>query len=84
MLKSEKRVFHRNYRDKQRCATVYGLALIVSFLVALWTQSNINYWLNYFESQQQIPLWAAWIITILLNTISIIINLVSEILEFVF
>ena len=62
------------------------VTIVVGFtcLVGLWTQSNIQYWVDYFGKDVDIPFWLALLLSIMLNIGIITLNLVSELCELIF
>jgi hypothetical protein len=60
---------------------VSAILISTSYLIALWTQSNIEFWFRHFGDPIDMPLWAAWLISLILNIGLLGINLVSEIVE---
>jgi len=58
-----------------------GLYLLITSLIGLWTQSNINQWADYFGKEQEIGFLLSWLLSILLSPIILILNVVSEVLQ---
>jgi len=87
--------FTRDNADKEedrmiKVVTFLLVIFILSWPIAFWTESNLQYWSNYFGKDMSISFWQAWIICVAymfiqpfkLNLLGI--NLISEILELIF
>lgn len=59
------------------------IVLAITGLVALWTQSNLDFWISYFKKEAvNIPYWIAFLLTALTNVFGIIGNIVMELAKF--
>ena len=72
--------------DSDVCAMVIFLflMLIVLFIVSFWTQSSIEFWIEYFKGVHiHVPFWMAFLATIFLNAVILGFNICTEIFKLI-
>ena len=63
------------------CLFTLILWLVPSFLLAFWTRSNINEWVEYAGKSGECPYWLAWIPSFIFFPITLFCNIISEIVQ---
>ncbi len=64
-------------------AAIIGFVVGISYLMARWTDRNLDFWLTYFKGETvDVPLWLSWLAAIALNVITFAANVISEIARF--
>jgi hypothetical protein len=59
-----------------------GLLIIFCFIVSFWTDRSLDFWLSYLkEAEQNFPFWLSAIFTFLALKLSIMLNIITEILR---
>lgn len=59
-----------------------GFAFGLLYLVSLWTDRSLEFWLSYSKgSPVEVPQWLSFILTIVLNGVILLANIVSEIIR---
>ena len=65
---------------------LFILAILMSIVsvLALWTERNLEFYFTYFKGQEvDIPYWMALLVTIVLNGIIFVANVIGELLRLV-
>lgn len=61
-----------------------GILPAIVWIISLWTDSNLEFWLSYFKGEAiNVPMWLSVLITIILNGVIVVANIVSELLQLV-
>lgn len=64
-----------------KCIGVIGLVGLVWTCIILWTQRNINYFLDYFGKEKEVGLFLSALLSLVLNGIIFGLNVVAEIVK---
>lgn len=60
------------------------LMSVVLFIVSFWTQSSIEFWIDYFKGVHiHVPFWMAFLTTIFLNAVILGFNICTEIFKLI-
>jgi len=64
------------------CAVLFTLISGILYAISLWTESNLEFWLSKYKGEPvDVPFWMALVISLVLNGLTIPINIVSEIIS---
>lgn len=59
------------------------VAIILVLLVSLWTNSNLDFWLTYFKGHEiHIPYWLSVLLTVALNGVIFVANVIASIARY--
>lgn len=83
MSELEDKIKRNNRNYKIAVAATISLLVGLSLLVGKWTQSNLQYWVDYYGKDADVPFWLSWLISVVLNVVIVGANLVSELLEII-
>lgn len=57
---------------------------LVIYILGSWTDSNLEFWLSYYKGiPVSVPLWLSMLLSLVLNGVIVLLNLISEIVRLV-
>ena len=81
-----KTTYYRNEKfELIGCVIVLLFWMIPASLIAFWTHSNINQWLDFAGKTEDCPFWLSFITSLFFGPTVFVLNIISEIIQlFVF
>lgn len=62
----------------------FGIVIGIFYLLSLWTDRNLEFWLSYSKGQPvEVPQWLSFVLTVLLNGVIVLANVISELVRLV-
>lgn len=57
---------------------------IITYFFTLWTDRNLDYIVSYFKGHPvDVPMWLSFLTTVALNAVTLLFNVICEILKFI-